>query len=122
MWMLLLKPTVLLAMALGLSVLANIGLWNLHSRDLRKIGGLEAVNADALADAKACSEGIKKLREEAIKREKRITVILKSAEVKARQAEERADRTLQARPDGPDLCQAALHLSQKKLQERGAGP
>ena len=114
----LLRPTVILGILLALSLAGNVGLYKLHSWDLQKIGGLQQAAKDAVADAKACSEGVEKLRKEAAARDKRAAEALKGAETRAREADARADATLQERPSQPDPCAAARELNQRKLKER----
>lgn len=115
---LLLRPTVILGILLALSVAGNAALYKLHTHDLEKIGSLEQLAKDARADAKACSDGVKKLREAAAAREKETAKALKAAEAKAREADKRADATLQERPVDADTCDSALELNQRKAKER----
>ena len=119
MWMLLLRPTSLLAIALGLALLGMGFFYKLHTHDLQQIGALKAVAEDARADARACSEGVKHLQAAQAKRDKEVAALLKEAEAKAREAEKQADATLQTRPHhAEDLCASALELDKQKLKER----
>ena len=114
----LLRPTVALGILLALSIAGNVIFYKLHSRDLTKIGQLQQAALDAKSAAKACSEGVERLRKEALARDKRAAEALKAAETRAREADARADATLQERPNQPDACAAARELNQRKLKER----
>lgn len=114
----LLQPTVILGILLVLSLAGNGVLYRVHSADLQKIGGLTQATKEARADAVACSEGVRKLREAAAKHDKAVAEALRAAEVKARAADAKADVTLQERPLSGDACDSALALNQRKLKER----
>lgn len=118
---LLLRPTVLLAIALALSLLANLGLWKLHAHDLRTIGALQAQRDQAVAVGRACSDGVRKLREAADRRAREVALALRTAAEQAYRAQLHAQATLQARPAVPgDACASALALDRQKLAERRA--
>ena len=114
----LLNPTTILGLLLALSLIGNGVLYKIHTHDLIKIGQLEQVAVDAKSAAKACSEGVEKLRKEGAARDKRVAEALKGAEARAREADARADATLQERPVSADICDSALELNQRKLKER----
>ncbi len=115
---LLARPTVILGVLLALSLAGNVGLYKLHTRDLQKIGGLKQETKDALATARACSKGVERLRAAAAERERRVAEALRDATARAREANERADRTLLERPAGADSCASALELNRRKIRER----
>lgn len=114
----LLNPMVILGLLLALSVAGNGVLYKLHTGDLQRIGSLKQANKDARADAKACSDAVKKVRLETEKRDRVVAEALKGAEARALAANQQANKTLQEAPIGGDLCAAALELNRRKLKER----
>lgn len=120
-WAMLLRPTVILGILLGLSVLANVGLWKLHARDLVRVGQVTAERNQAQSVAKQCSDGVAKLKAAADKKAREVAEDVKRANARALAAEKKVDTTLQERPAVPgDDCASALDLSRRKLRERRA--
>lgn len=120
------NPIMLLGAALALSMLGNALLW--HSRDsaLERAATAESAHARTVADAKACTDGVRAIRQAEERRRAEVEAKVKAAESRARSAERRAQVTMQARPAVPgDACASAVALSRQKLQERrkaGAAP
>ena len=114
----LLNPMTILGVLLALSLIGNGVLYKIHTNDLQRIGGLKQATKEARADAQACSDGVKKLREAGVARDKHVAEALKVAEAKAHAADARADAILQERPINENLCDSALELNQRKLRER----
>src|SRR5947209_4603254 len=52
------SPTAWLAIALAISLLGSAGLYKLHIHDIQRIAVLKERNTEAIADAKACSDGV----------------------------------------------------------------
>jgi hypothetical protein len=118
---LLLRPTVLLSIALALSVGANYLLYNSWQGEVRRSGQLVEQRDEAVAAGKACSAGVDKLRREGETRAKTAAVALAKAREAARVAEARSLTTLGTAPTVPgDLCASAAVLNQAKLKERAA--
>lgn len=119
MWSLLLRPTVILTIMLGLSVLANVGLWKLHSRDLIRIGQVTAERNQAQAAALECSKGVEELRKATAKKAREIAARLAAATARARVAERKVQETLQTKPTNPgNECASTLDMDRKKIRER----
>ena len=114
----LLNPTTILGLLLALSLVGNGVLYKIHTHDLQQIGGLKQATLEARADAQACSDGVKKLREAGLARDKHVAEALRVAEGKAHAADARADAILQERPVNDNACDSALELNQRKLKER----
>ena len=114
----LLNPTTILGLLLALSLVGNGVLYKIHTHDLQQIGGLKQATLEARADAQACSDGVKKLREAGLARDMHVAEALRVAEGKAHAADARADAILQERPVNDNACDSALELNQRKLKER----
>jgi hypothetical protein len=120
-WTILLRPSVILGILLGLSVLANVGLWKLHGRDLVRIGQVTAERDQAQSAARQCSDGVERLRAASDKKAREVEAALKAASARALAAEKKVLATLQERPAIPgDDCASALGMNRKKIQERRA--
>ena len=120
-WLLtyLLKPTTWLFIALAALGIYAAVLRLEHKHDLKVIDQLKVEKAVAIADAKACSDGVAELRREADAREKFVADALRKASEARMKAEHKADETLMAKPSNPnDMCASALELDRQKATER----
>lgn len=114
-------PTVGLGIALGVSVLTNVGLTNayLGARDR----ATEATNdaANSRTQAKACSDGVESLRAAAEKRASEAEAARNAAAREALAAQRRAQDLLSKRPSVPaDDCRSAAVQMDEWLSTRGA--
>lgn len=112
--------TVGLGIALGASVLANVGLTNayLGARDR----AAQAVNdaANSRTQAKACSDGVDSLRAAADKRATEAEAARDAAAREAVLAQRRAQELLSKRPSVPaDDCRSAAVQMDEWLSTRG---
>lgn len=116
---LLLRPTVLLSIALALALgLAGV-FYKLHTHDLVTIGRLTAERDAILEDAKACSDATERLRAESAKKAAEVRAALAVASGLRKKLDRAADTTLLEKPTVPsDTCASALALSRRKLEER----
>ncbi len=114
-----LAPYVIIAILVAVSV----GLYKLHTHDLTEIGALKEDVKSAVAQGKACSDGVEKLRQAGIARDKLAAEAVEKSRTERLKLEHSAETTLQAAPSKPnDLCASALELSRQELQERKATP
>ncbi|WP_295855904.1 hypothetical protein [uncultured Xylophilus sp.] len=104
-----------LALLLGVSVLANVLLWNQRDRALLAERDRDA----ARAQASACSDATADLRELADQQIAAGKKARAEAAAAGRQLQQRADRTLSTPPADPaDLCASTQRLTDEWLQER----
>jgi len=111
------SPTAWLAIALAISLLGSAGLYKLHIHDIQRIAVLKERNTEAIADAKACSDGVAELRHRGEVRQKFVEEHFKAAREQARELNKKADATLQGHPVGA-ACDAAMELNLRKTKER----
>jgi len=121
-WTLLLRPTVILGILLMLSVGGNVILFKARDRALKEVGAVTAELENARAAGKACSDATAALRKAADAQEKKARAALAAAEKAEREAELRAQATLQTPPSvNGDSCASVDVLNQQKLKERRGG-
>lgn len=121
-WMLLLKPTVLLGIALTASVAVNYGLFQMWKTELIRVGQVKAELTTAMAAGEACNKAVAQLKADTERRAREVQAALAVARARAIVVERKAKETLQARPSQPgDLCASAVILSRDKMKERRGG-
>lgn len=120
-WALLLKPSVILAVLLAVSVAGNYTLFKMRDAALKQAGAVTAQRDQAIAAGKACSEGVAALKRAAAARERKMRLAVAAAQRTANEAARRAQVTLQTPPSVPgDMCLSAEALNASKLAERAA--
>lgn len=119
MWMLLLKPSVILGILLSLSIAANVTLFKMRDAALKHVGSVTAERDQAIEAGKICSLATENLKKASDDREKKLKVAVANAQKAAKVAASKAQVTLQMQPSQPnDLCTSSLDLSHQKLKER----
>lgn len=94
----LMRPTVILTVALALAVGGCATFAGLYKGQLKKVGAVEAQRAQAQAAATQCSDGVKRLREADAERQREVSRAAAMADREHKRAQERALETLQTPP------------------------
>lgn len=116
------KPTILLAILLALSVAGNGWQYHEHGKDLIKIGTTEQLAADTQAAADACSASVDNLATQGKTRHSELLASLQAQAGQVAGLKGAAIAALNAKPaDWADLCKSLeIFLREQIKAERSA--
>jgi len=101
------SPTILLAIALGLSMLANTWLFNSRDNALTEAATQRAANVQLAATGKACSDSVDKLATASATQGKRLERLITGESGRILTLQHQANDALSARPAFPaDICKS----------------